>query len=54
MKMCRFVVFSLYLIKEIIDFGNAIKNTTKLQIDTNIFINELKDCLNKFKNKYIK
>ena len=43
LKICKFIGFSLYLIKEIIDFGNIIKNTTKLQIETKIFIDELKE-----------
>ena len=54
MKMGKFIIFSLYLIKEIIDFGKFIKDTTKLQIDTKIFIQKLKDNLEKLKFKYIK
>lgn len=53
-KMCKFIGFSFYLIKETIDFGNYIKNTTKLKIDTNIFISNLKNNLDKFKKKFIK
>ena len=51
-KICKFIGFSLYLIKEIIDFGNIIKNTINLKIETTNFIEELKDNLDKFKNKY--
>ena len=54
MKMGKFIIFSSYLIKEIIDFGKFIKDTTKLQMDTKIFIHKLKDNLEKFKFKYIK
>ena len=53
LKMCSFIGFSFYLIKEIIDFGNIIKNTTNLQIETTNFIEELKANLDKFKSKFI-
>ena len=52
-KMCKFIGFSLFLIKEIIDFGNIIKNTTNLEIETKNFIEELRVCLNKFRSKFI-
>ena len=53
-KICKFIGFSLYLIKEIIDFGNIIKNTINLKIETTSFIEELKENLDKFRNRYIK
>ena len=53
-KICKFIGFSLYLIKEIIDFGNIIKNTINLKIETTSFIEELKENLVKFRNRYIK
>ena len=53
-KMCKFIGFSLYLIKEIIDFGNIIKNTTNLQIETKDFIEQLRISLDKFRRKFIK
>ncbi len=51
-KMCKFIRFSIYLIKEIIDFGNLVKNTTKLKIETESFIELLKNNLDKFRNQY--
>ena len=51
-KMCKFIQFSFYLIKEIIDFGNLIKGTTNLKIETENFLELLKKNLEKFKNKY--
>ena len=53
-KMCKFIGFSLYLIKEIIDFGNIIKNTIKLKFETISFIEKLKENLDKFKTRFIK
>ena len=52
-KMCRFIGFSYYLIKEIIDFGNIIKDTTKLELKTNSFITQLKDNLDRFRKRFI-
>ena len=52
-KMCKFIGFSLYLIKEIIDFGNIIKNTINLQIQTKNFIEQLRVSLDKFRSKFI-
>ena len=51
-KMCKFIQFSFYLIKEIIDFGNLIKDTTTLKIETENFLELLKNNLDKFRNKY--
>ena len=51
-KMCKFIRFSIYLIKEIIDFGNIVKNTTKLKIETESFIELLKSNLDKFRHQY--
>jgi hypothetical protein len=52
-KACRFIKFSFYLIKEVVDFGNTIKNMTKLEMETKVFIDTLKSSLNKFRKKFI-
>ena len=52
-KMCKFIGFSFYLIKEIIDFGNIIKNTTNLQMETKKFIEQLRVSLDKFRSRFI-
>jgi len=53
LKMCRFIIYSLYLIKEIINFANMIKNTIKLKIEEIELIKKTKEIQNKFHNKYI-
>ena len=53
LKMCRFIIYSLYLIKEIINFANMIKNTIKLKIEGIELIKKMKEIQNKFHNKYI-
>jgi len=53
LKMCRFIIYSLYLIKEIINFANMIKNTIKLKIEEIELIKKMKEIQNKFHNKYI-
>ena len=50
-KMGKFIGFSIFLIKEIIDFGNIIKNTTKLKMETTSFIVQLRDILDRFRAK---
>ena len=52
LKMCRFVIYSMYLIKEIVDYGNKLKNTKKLQIEEKELIEKMKEKLEKFHNKY--
>ena len=51
-KMCKFIQFSYFLIKEIIEYGNNIKNIIKLEIETKDFVEELKNNLAKFKSKF--
>ena len=53
LKMCRFISFSLYLIREIIDYSNLIKKTIKLEIQTNEYVIIAKNKLNKFHYKYL-
>ena len=51
-KMCKFIQFSYFLIKEIIEYGNNIKNLIKLEIETKDFVEQLKINLVKFKSKF--
>ena len=53
-KTCKFIMFSFFLIKEIIDYGNNIKNIIKLEIETKSFLEELKENLDRFKTKFSK
>ena len=52
LKNCRFIVFSIYLIKEIIDYGNMITKTIELKEEENDFIKKMKKKLEKFHNKF--
>ena len=51
-KMCKFIQFSYFLIKEIIEYGNNTKNIIKLEIETKDFVEKLKNNLVKFKSKF--
>ena len=53
LKACRFIVYSMYLIKEIVDYANKIKNIVKLKIEENDLIEKMKEKLEKFHNKYL-
>jgi hypothetical protein len=53
LKMCKFIIYSLYLIKEIIEFATVIKKTIELKIEENEFIQYIKNILDKFTNKYL-
>ena len=53
LKMCRFIIYSLYIIKEIINYANMIKNIIKLKIEEIELIKKMKEILDKFHNKYI-
>ena len=53
LKMCRFIIYSLYFIKEIINYANMIKNTIKLKIEEIEKKKKMKEILDKFHNKYI-
>ena len=53
LKACRFIVYSMYLIKEIVDYSNKIKNIVKLKTEENDLIEKMKEKLEKFHNKYL-
>ena len=50
-KKCRFISFSIYLIKEIVNYANNIKDTTELQFKAENFLEIVIDKKNKTKDK---
>ena len=53
-KICKFISFTIYLIKEIINFGNKIKSTIELKIKAKNLIEIIIKKLNKYNNNKIK
>ena len=54
-KFCRFALFTSFLIKEIITYGNEIKNTVELKLKTKEFIDVINKKLELYKNgNYLK
>ena len=53
LKMSKFIIYSLYLIKEIIEYANMIKKTIELKIEENEFIKYIENTLDKFTNKFL-
>ena len=55
LKICKFISFTLYLVKEIVNFGNNIKSSVELGIKTknlvNIINRKLTGYISKYKNK---
>ena len=49
-KFCRFALFTSFLIKEIITYGNEIKNTVELKLKTKEFIDVITKKLELYKN----
>ena len=43
----------MYLIKEIVDYANKIKNIVKLKIEESDLIEKMKEKLERFHNKYL-
>ena len=54
LKICKFISFTLYLVKEIVKFGNNIKSTVELKIKAKNLIDIINKKLYKFKDKYKK
>ena len=52
MKICKFISFTMYLINEIINFGNNIKSTIELKIKAKNLIDIFEKKLEKFENDY--
>ena len=50
-KICRFVLFTSFLISEIIEYGNDIKNAIELKIKTKGFIDIIENKLLLYENK---
>ena len=53
-KICRFVLFTSFLISEIIKYGNDVKNAIELKIRTKGFIDIIENKLLLYENKNIK
>ena len=53
-KICKFISFTIYLIKEIINFGNKIKSTIELKIKAKNLIEIIIKKLKKYNNNKIK
>ena len=54
LKICKFISFTLYLIKEIVKFGNNIKSSVELKIKAKNLIEILNKKLNKYNSKFKK
>ena len=52
LKICKFISFTLYLVKEIVKFGNNIKSSVELKIKAKNLIDIINKKLNKYKAKY--
>ena len=52
LKICKFISFTLYLVKEIVKFGNNIKNTIELKIKAKNLIDIINKKLNRYNAKY--
>ena len=50
-RICRFMAFSIYLIREIIYYGNNIKNTIELKLRTRQFLKIIIEKYNKIKKR---
>jgi hypothetical protein len=52
LKICKFISFTLYLIKEIIQFGNNIKSSVELKSKAKNLIDIINRKINKLNSKY--
>ena len=52
LKICKFISFTLYLIKEIVKFGNNIKSSEELKIKAKAVIDIINKKLNKYYSKF--
>ena len=48
-KFCRFALFTSFLLREIVKYGNDIKNLVELKIKTKEFINVVNNKLELYK-----
>lgn len=51
-KICKFISFTAYLIKEIIDYANLLKSTFELKIKTQSLLDMVRNKLESFQNRY--
>jgi len=54
LKICRFIGFSIYLIKEIINYANNIRDIVELKFRAEYFLDIVKGKIDKMENKKIK
>ena len=52
LKICKFISFTLYLVKEIVKYGNNIKSSVELKSKAKSLIDIINKKLNKYKSKY--
>jgi hypothetical protein len=52
LKICKFISFTLYLIKEIVKFGNNIKSSEELKIKAKTVMDIINKKLNKYYSKF--
>ena len=52
LKICKFISFTLYLVKEIVNFGNNIKSSVELRIKAKNLIDIINMKLNRYISKY--
>ena len=50
-KICRFTAFTIYLIKEIINYANNIKDTIELKLKAQNFLEIVIGKIDKYQNK---
>ena len=53
-KICRFTSFSIYLIKEIIDFANTMKDIVELKFRAEYFLDIVKERIDKLQDRISK
>ena len=54
LKICRFTAFTIYLIKEIINYANNIKDTFELKFKAQNLLNIVMGKIDKIQNRYMK
>ena len=52
LKICKFISFTLYLVKEIVNFGNNIKSSVELRIKAKNLVDIINMKLNRYISKY--
>ena len=52
LKICKFISFTLYLVKEIVKYGNNVKSSVELKMKAKSLIDIINKKLNKYKSKY--